>query len=384
MQINPGIETLAVHSGHPLDPGTNAVTPAIHLSTTFARQSDGSYQYPYDYIRCGNPGRESLEKCLCELEGGKGAAAVSSGSAATASVFLALEPGAHVVAPKDAYCGTGLLLSTVFSRWQLKFTFVDMTDLEQVQKAINIPNTQLVWIETPSNPLLKISDIEAIAEMAHKVGAKCACDNTWATPILQRPFELGADLVTHSFTKYLGGHGDAMGGIVVSKEDDEFFQRIRQIQIGVGIGNAPFDAWLTLRGIQTLSLRIKASSESASKIAQFLSQHPKVKRVYYPGLPEHPGASLAARQMSLAGGMVSFQVDNREEAFRVAGKFQVFTSATSLGITKSLVEIGALMESMNNLDTSGVETAIPDNLLRLSVGIEDVNTLLCDIEQALN
>ncbi len=384
MQIKPGIETLAVHAGHPLDPGTDAVTPAIHLSTTFARQSDGSYQHPYDYIRCTNPGRDNLEKCLCELEGGEAAAAVASGSAATASVFLALEPGAHVVAPRDAYCGTGLLLNTVFARWHLKSTFVDMTDLNQVEKAISIPNTQLVWLETPSNPLLKISDIAAIAQMAHQVGARCVCDNTWATPILQRPFELGADLVTHSSTKYLGGHGDAMGGVVVSKVKDEFFERIRQIQVGMGIGNAPFDAWLILRGIQTLPLRIKASSEAASDIAQFLSNHPKVKRVYYPGLAEHPGAELAARQMLYGGGMVSFQVGSREEAFQVAGKLQVFTSATSLGGVKSLVEIGALMESMHNLDTSSVETVIPDDLLRLSVGIEDVKTLIWDLEQALS
>jgi cystathionine gamma-synthase len=384
MQIKPGIETLAVHAGHPLDPGTDAVTPAIHLSTTFARQSDGSYRHPYDYIRCTNPGRDNLERCLCDLEGGRAAAAVASGSAATASIFLALEPGAHVVVPRDAYTGTGLLLNTLFARWQLKSTFVDMTDLDQVQKAISIPNTQLVWLETPSNPLLKISDIATISEMSHQVGAKCVCDNTWATPVLQRPLELGADLVTHSSTKYLGGHGDAMGGGIISRMENEFFERIRQIQVGMGIGNAPFDAWLILRGIQTLPLRIKAGSETASKIAQFLSNHPKVKQVYYPGLPEHPGAKLAAQQMSMSGGMVSFEVGSREEAFQVAGKFQVFTSATSLGITKSLVEIGALMESMNNLDTSNVETIIPDTLLRLSVGIEDVNTLLWDIEQALN
>ncbi len=189
--------------------------------------------------------------------------------------------------------------------------------------------------------------------------------------------------MTHSCTKYLGGHGDAMGGVVVSKVKDEFFERIRQIQVSMGIGNAPFDAWLILRGIQTLPLRIKASSEAASKIAHFLSNHPKVKRVYYPGLPEHPNAELAARQMLMSGGMVSFQVDSRESAFQVAGKLQVFTSATSLGGVKSLVEIGALMESMHNLDTSDVETVIPDNLLRLSVGIEDVKTLIWDLEQAL-
>ncbi len=369
------IETLAVHAGHAIDPSTGAVTPPIHLSTTFEREADGSFPRGYIYARTNNPNRMALEECLCALEGGAAAAAFASGSAATMSVFQALVPGDHVIAPADAYHGTARLLREVFAPWGLETTFVDVTDPARVQQAIR-PHTKLVWIETPSNPLLKVTDITGIAELAHGAGALCVCDNTWATPILQRPFELGADLSVHATTKYLGGHSDVTGGVVIAKVEDEFFQRVRRLQVQTGAVPSPFDCWLVLRGIRTLPYRMRAHSENAMKVAGFLSHHAGVEVVHYPGLKGHAGHDIAARQMGGFGGMASFQVKgDRDTAMGVAARVRVFTRATSLGGTESLIEHRASIE--------GPGTRTPDNLLRLSIGLEHADDLIEDLARAL-
>jgi cystathionine gamma-synthase len=369
------IETVAAHAAQKVDPASGAVTTPIHLSTTHERDPDGEFSRGFIYSRSGNPTRQALEECLSQLEGGAAAAAFSSGSAATTAVFQALASGDHVIAPNDCYHGTARVLRDVFSHWGLEATFADMADLEQVKEAVR-SNTRLIWVETPSNPLLKITDVGQIAEIAHDARALCACDNTWATPMLQRPLELGADLVIHSTTKYLGGHSDVLGGAAISKEDSDFCRRVRLIQSTCGAVPSPFDCWLVLRGIRTLHLRMPVHSQNAMKIATFLSDHPKVDAVYYPGLPDHPGYDIAERQMSNFGGMVSFQVKGgRAEAMQVCARVQVFIRATSLGGTESLIEHRASIE--------GPDTKTPDNLLRMSVGLENVDDLIEDLAQAL-
>jgi cystathionine gamma-synthase len=369
------IETIAVHAGTHVDPGTGAVTPAIHPSTTFEREPDGSYPRGFLYARNGNPNRNALEDCLTALEGGAAAAAFASASAATSAIFQALAPGDHVVAPMDAYHGTSRLLRETFSRWRLETTFVDMTDVAAVKAAIK-PSTKLVWAETPSNPLWKVTDIARVGEIAHGARARYVCDNTTATPVLQSPFRLGADLILHATTKYLGGHSDVMGGAVVAKVRDEFFDRIRENQAAAGAVPSPFDCWLVLRGIRTLPYRVRAHSENALKVASFLARHPRVEAVHYPGLPTHPAHDVARRQMSAFGGMVSIQVQgDRSRAMAVAAKLSVFTRATSFGGTESLVEHRASIE--------GPGTHTPENLLRLSVGLEHVDDLVEDLDRAL-
>lgn len=369
------IETIAAHAAQEVDPGTGAVTPALHLSSTYERDSDGDFSRGFVYSRWGNPTRQTLEECLARLEGGVAAAAFSSGMATTTSIFQALSAGDHVIAPNDCYHGTARVLQELFSHWDLEATFVDMTNLEQVKQAIR-PNTRLVWAETPSNPLLKITDIGQVAEIAHNAGALCVCDNTWSSPMLQRPLELGADLVVHSTTKYLGGHSDVLSGAAISKEDSDFFQRLRFIQQNCGAVPSPFDCWLVLRGIRTLHVRMPVHSQNASRIATFLSDHPRVEAVYYPGLPHHPGHDVAAQQMSDFGGMLSFQVEGgQDDAMQVAARVKVFIRATSLGGTESFIEHRASIE--------GPGTRTPDNLLRVSVGLENVDDLIEDLAQAL-
>ena len=369
------IETVAVHAGHQVDPATAAVTPPIHLSTTFERDPDGSFPRGHLYARNSNPTRSALERCLAQLEGGADAAAFGSGSAATAAVLQALGPGDHVVAPSDAYHGTLRLLRETFVPWGLQATFVDMTDLARVKDALR-PATKLVWVETPSNPLWKVVDIARLAELAHAGGAQCLCDNTVATPVLQRPFDLGADLVMHATTKYLGGHGDVMGGAVITRIDDALFQRIRKTQAGTGGVPSPFDCWLVLRGIRTLPYRVRAHAENAAAVATFLDRHGRVEAVHYPGLPSHPAHDLAARQMKAFGGMLSFQVrGDRDSAMAVAAKVRVFTRATSFGGAESLIEHRASIE--------GPGTSTPENLLRLSIGLEHAADLIEDFDQAL-
>jgi cystathionine gamma-synthase len=371
------LETLAVHAGHAVDLSTGAVTSPIHLSTTFERAPDGAFHPSgFFYARHGNPNRAALEACVAALEGGAAAAAFASGAAATLGIFQALSPGDHVIAPLDAYHGTIILLRDILGPWGLEATFVDMADPARVARALR-PRTRLVWVETPSNPLLRVSDIAAIAGIARSAGARCAVDNTWATPVLQRPFELGADLVLHSTTKYLGGHCDVLGGVAVSKSGDEFFQRIRNVQIQGGAVAAPFDCWLVVRGIRTLPYRMRGHCENARVVAAFLARHPRVEAVHYPGLPEHPGHPVAAKQMKDFGGMMSFQVrGGKDEALAVAGRLRVITRATSLGGPDTLIEHRASIEPPDK--------GTPQNLLRLSVGLEHPEDLIRDLTQALS
>ncbi len=369
------IETLAIHAGRQVDPATGAVALPIHLSTTYQREPDGSFPHGRVYSRYGNPNRDQLEACLAALEGGSGAIAFGSGSAATMSVFQALAPGDHVIAPDDAYTGTTTVLRTVFMGWGLEVSFVDMTDVEQVQQAVR-PQTKLIWVETPSNPLLKITDVAKIASIAHQAGAVCVCDNTWATPILLQPFAWGADLVVHSTTKYLGGHTDVIGGAVVARSDSDLFQRLRHLQGASGAVPSPFDCWLVMRGIQTLPYRMRAHSANARQLANFLSQHDAVETVHYPGLPSHPGHAIAAQQMRDFGGMLSVQIKGGSAAaFEVVARTKIFTRATSLGGVESLIEHRASVE--------GLGSKTPDNLLRVSVGLEHIDDLIADFAQAL-
>jgi cystathionine gamma-synthase len=369
------IETLAVHAGSSIDPRTRAVTPPIHLSTTFERAPDGEYPGGFIYTRSGNPTRLALEACLCELEGGAGAAAFSSGSAATAAVFQALEPGDHVIASEDAYYGTPVLLRDHFARWGVHTSFVDMSDPTEIAAAVTA-RTRLIWVETPSNPRLRVTDIAAAGEIARTAGARLAVDNTWATPVLQRPIALGADLVMHSTTKYLGGHSDVLGGVIVAREADEFFLRVRTIQTGAGAVPSPFDCWLVLRGIRSLPYRMRGHVEGARRLAEYLAGHPSIERVYFPGLASDPGHAVASRQMREAGGMLSIGVrGGRAEAFTLAARLKLVTRATSLGGPETLIEHRASVE--------GALSKAPENLLRISVGLEHPEDLIADFAQAL-
>jgi cystathionine gamma-synthase len=369
------IETKAVHAGRHTDPATGAVTPPIYLSTTFERQPDGSYPTGYEYARDGNPNRNALEECVSALEGGQAAAAFSSGSVATMTIFQALSPGDHILAPDDLYFGIRQLLRDVFTPWGLEIAFVDMTDVSQTQKAVR-RNTKLILAETPSNPQIKVTDIRRTSEIAHGAGAYFVCDNTMATPILQRPLDLGADFVVHATTKYLGGHDDVMGGMVVAKQESDLFRKIRKLQKIGGAIPSPFECWLTLRGIHTLPYRMRAHSESAMQVAKFLSDHPAIERVLYPGLTNDVGYNIASQQMSLFGGMISVQVNGgRDKAMNVAAKVKLFTRATSFGGPHSLIEHRASVEEPG--------TKTPDNLLRLAIGLENVDDLVDDLAQAL-
>jgi cystathionine gamma-synthase len=368
------IETVAVHAGHAVDPATGAVAAPIYLSTTFERDIEGRYPRGFMYTRNDNPNRQALERGVSILEGGAVAAAFASGTGATMSIFQALAPGDHVLAHVDAYYGTSRLIREIFLRWGLQADFIDMSDLAAVKNALR-PKTKLAWMETPSNPLLKIVNLTAVAQLAHGAGAICVCDNTWA-PVLQRPFDLGADLILHSTTKYFGGHCDVLGGIIISKTDDNFFQRIRSIQYEGGAVPSPFDCWLVLRGMRTLPWRMRAHSDNAMKVAEFLARHRKVARVHYPGLPSHPGHEIAAKQMSMFGGMLSFEVkDGSDAALSVAAKTKIFIRATSLGGVESLIEHRASIE--------GPGTTSPEGLLRLSIGLENADDLIEDLDQAL-
>src|SRR5437660_321246 len=368
------IETLAVHAGHAIDPATGAVSAPIHLSTTFERYMEGNYSRGFMYTRNNNPNRQALEEGVSALEGGAAAAAFGSGTAAAMALFQALAPGDHVLAHVDAYYGTTRLLRDLFLRWKLETDFIDMSDMAAVKKALR-PNTKLAWMETPSNPLLRIVDLAAVAQIIRDVGAISVCDNTWA-PIIQRPFNLGSDLILHSTTKYFGGHCDVLGGIIVGKIENEFFQRIRAIQYSGGAVPSPFDCWLVLRGMRTLPWRMRAHSENAMNVANFLAQHRKVNDVHYPGLSSHPGHEIATHQMSMFGGMLSFEVrDGRDAAMSVAAKTKIFTRATSLGGVESLIEHRASIE--------GAGTTSPEGLLRLSIGLENADDLIEDLDEAL-
>jgi cystathionine gamma-synthase len=369
------VETVAVHAGHEIDPATGAIATPIHLSTTFQRDVEGTYSRGFMYSRNDNPNRNALEHGASRLEDGAAAAAFGSGMATAMALFAALAPGDHVVAHVDAYYGTSRLLSDLLLGWKLQTDFVDMSDLAAVKKAMR-PKTRLLWMETPSNPLLKIVDVAAVAEIAGEAGVISVCDNTWA-PIIQRPLELGADFTFHSTTKYFGGHCDVMGGIVIAKRSDDFFERVRTIQYTAGAVPSPFDCWLVLRGMKTLPLRMRAHSENAAKVADFLTQHRNVERVYYPGLKNHPGHDVAKKQMLMFGGMLSFEAKGgRDAAMQVAAKTKILTRATSLGGVESLIEHRASIE--------GPGSRSPEGLLRCSIGLEHPDDLIEDLDQALS
>ena len=370
------IETIAVHAGHDVDPATAAVTPPIHLSTTFAREADGSYRAGFLYSRYANPNRTALEKCLAALEGGAAASAFASGSSATMTLIHAIGPGAHIVMGDDAYFGTIKLARDVFGPWGIELSLVDMSDLGAVQAAMK-PNTKLVWIETPSNPLLRVADIKAIVDIAHTGGAMCTVDNTWGTPVLQRPLDLGADVSMHSTTKYIGGHSDVLSGALIFREAGDLATRVNTIQMTAGAVPSPFECWLAMRGVRTLAVRVRTQSANAMALAEFLEKHPKVERVHYPGLASHSAHAIAKKQMALFGGMLSVQAGvHREESIAIASRLELFTQATSLGGTESLVEHRASVE--------GPGTKAPENLLRVSVGLENIDDLMEDFDRALN
>jgi cystathionine gamma-synthase len=368
-------ETIAVHAGHEVDPSTGAVMPPIHLSTTFERQADGAYPAGFVYARSDNPNRQALETCLAALEGGVAALAFASGMAATTAVFQALATGDHVIVPGDVYFGTGKVAQEVFGRWGLACTVVDMTDLDQVRAALR-PTTKLIWTETPSNPLLKITDIAAVSALAHAAGAICVVDNTWPSPICQQPLVHGADVVMHSTTKYLGGHSDLTGGALIFGKSDGFLQRVRTLQQWGGAIPSPFDCWLLRRSISTLPYRVRGHCANAAQVAAFLANHAAVEAVHYPGLPSHPGHAIAAGQMTSFGGMLSIQVKGGvAEALAVANGVKLFTQATSLGGVESLIEHRASVE--------GSLSRTPQNLLRISIGLENAEDLIADLAQAL-
>lgn len=341
-------DTLALHATHQSDPTTGSVVPPIHLSTVFARNEANELPVGYIYTRPNNPNREALEKALATLEGGSVGMSFGSGQAATMTLFQALRPGDHVLLSTDAYYGTPALLEQVFHPWGLTYTRVDMTNLDAVQASIH-ENTRVVWCETPSNPMLTITDLLMVSRIAHDAGAICVCDNTWATPVLQRPLELNCDVVMHSATKYLSGHSDVLGGALIFKHDNEFTQRVRLLQGLSGAVPSPFDCWLISRGIKTLGIRVRAQTATANVVAEFLNGHPSVEKVHYPGLPNHPDHVLIQQQMNEPGAMLSVQVKGgAKEALHFIGKLRLFIRATSLGGVESLIEHRASVEGPNS------------------------------------
>lgn len=373
------IETIAVHSGRQVDVATGAVSAPIHLATTFERDADGGFSRGFEYSRDDNPNRRSLETCLAALEGGEAAVAYSSGMAAISAAIEALRlhhPG-RLVLPQDIYFGVrSFLTDTAFGR-SLETVVVDMADHAAIEAACREGEPGIVWIETPSNPLVSIVDVAAVTAIAKAAGFATVADNTWATPILQRPFEQGVDVIVHSLTKYIGGHSDVMAGAAIVREAGPHLDELRAIQRHRGVLASAFDSWLALRGIATLPARMRAHSVTALAVARFLEGHPAVAKVHYPGLASHPGHKVAARQMRDFGGMISSEVrGGRGEAMAVAAALTIFTRATSLGGNHSLVEHRASVE--------GPATTAPESLLRLSIGLEHEADLVADLDQALS
>ena len=367
-------ETIAIHAGNHIDGTSKAVIQPITLSTTFERSADGTYANGYIYSRSANPNRTSLEYVLAQLEGGIDAACFSSGNAAGMAVFQSLKPGTHIIAPDDMYHGLRNQLKNLFAGI-LEFNFIDINDTAILQQYIK-PNTGLIWIETPSNPLLKITDIKIVVHLAKQHGIKVVCDNTFATPLCQQPLALGVDMVMHSSTKYFGGHSDLMGGVLITAEESDWWIKIRQIQGMGGAIPAPFDCYFLVRSIKTLPYRVRGHVHNAQLFAEYLESHPKVESVMYPGLPSHPQHQIAKEQMTGFGGVLSFCVKGGEtEAWRVVNSLKIFTQATSLGGVESLIEHRASVE--------GPDTKTPFNLLRVSVGLEHVDDLIEDMAVAL-
>jgi cystathionine gamma-synthase len=368
------IETLAVHAGRHPDPETGAVAPPIHLSTTYERDAENRLIGAYQYIREGNPTQTLLEEALAAVEGGEAALVFASGMAAGAAVMQVLGPGSRIVLPDDAYYGFRVAATDFLSRWGIRADLVDMQDLSTLAAAAR--GAQLVWLETPSNPLLKVVDLEAAIASAREAGAATIVDNTFATPALQRPIALGADLVLHAATKYIGGHTDVQAGALVFARRGELFAKVEHARHILGGVASPFNSWLALRGLRTLPCRMEKHSANALAVAEALAGHPGVAAVHYPGLASHPGHAVAARQMGAFGGMLSFRVrGGRDAAVAAVGRAQLFTRATSLGGVESLIEHRATSE--------GQASRAPQELIRLSVGLEHPDDLIADLDQAL-
>jgi cystathionine gamma-synthase len=376
----PGFNTRAIHAGQEPDPATGAVIVPLHLTTTYKQDGVGGLRGGYEYSRSANPTRTALQEALAALEQGTTGMAFASGLAAEDTLLRTVcAPGSHIVLGGDAYGGTYRLISRVLAQWGVEHTPADLNDPDALRAAIR-PTTRVVWAETPTNPLLNIADIALTAEVAHESGALLVVDNTFASPYLQQPLTLGADVVVHSTTKYLGGHSDVVGGALVTA-DAELGERLAYNQNAMGAVAGPFDAWLVLRGIKTLGVRMDRHQANAARIAEFLLGHADVARVLYPGLPDHPGHDIAARQMSGFGGMLSFRLTGGEEqALKVCERARLFTLAESLGGVESLIEHPG---RMTHASAAGSPLEVPADLVRLSVGIEDVEDLLADLDQAM-
>ncbi|WP_344267597.1 cystathionine gamma-synthase [Actinomadura napierensis] len=378
-EVHRGFETLAIHAGQEPDPATGAVVPPIYQVSTYKQDGIGGLRGGYEYSRSANPTRTALEVCLAEIEAGARGLAFASGLAAEdALIRTVCRPGDHVIIPNDAYGGTYRLFAKVAEPWGVTFDPVPLADVAAVRAAVR-PDTRLIWVETPTNPLLAIADIAALAAVAHDTGALLVVDNTFASPYLQRPLDLGADVVVHSTTKYMGGHSDVIGGALVAA-DAGLGERLAFHQNAMGAVAGPFDAWLTLRGIKTLGVRMDRHCANAEKVAGMLVRHGAVRQVLYPGLPDHPGHEIAAKQMRGFGGMVSFRMESEEAAVRVCERTKLFTLGESLGGVESLIEHPG---RMTHASAAGSPLEVPSDLVRLSVGIEDADDLLRDLELAL-
>jgi cystathionine gamma-synthase len=376
-----GFETRAIHAGYDPDPMTGAVIPPIYATSTYKQDGVGGMRGGYEYSRTANPTRTALEGNLAALEEGERGFAFASGLAAEDTLLRAVcRPGDHVVIPDDAYGGTYRLFAKVEEPWGLAHTPAQVADIDAVRAAVEPGRTRIVWVETPTNPLLNIADIEALAAVAHDAGALLVVDNTFASPYLQQPLTLGADVVVHSTTKYCGGHSDVVGGALVMK-DHELADAIATNQNSIGAVAGPFDAWLVLRGLKTLGVRMDRHCDNAERVVEYLAGHPAVSQVIYPGLEEHPGHEVASRQMKRYGGIVSFRVrDGEQKALDACGRAKVFTLGESLGGVESLIEHPG---RMTHASVAGTALEVPADLIRLSVGIETAEDLLADLEQAL-
>jgi cystathionine gamma-synthase len=371
-------ETKAIHAGQEPEPAYGAVNVPIYQTSTFAQSSVGEHK-GYEYGRTGNPTRTALEAAMAALEEGHGALCFASGMAAEATFFHLLKAGDHVILGDDVYGGTYRLVAQVLTGWGLEFDTVDLADLDALRKTIR-DETRVVWVETPTNPLLKIVDIAAVAEIAHETGAWCVVDNTFATPYLQQPVRLGADAVIHSTTKYIGGHSDVVGGVTVTTTP-EMHERLAFLQNAAGAVPGPVDCFLVLRGLKTLAVRMEAHCRNAARVAEFLSDHARVRKVYYPGLESHSDHDVAARQMKGFGGMVSFETDTEEEALEVCKRTKLFFLGESLGGVESLIEVP---RAMTHQSLEGSEAAVPADLVRLSCGVEAPEDLIADLRRALD
>lgn len=368
-------ETKAIHAGMEVANETKAIVPPISPSTVFEIDESGRHEEDFHYTRLANPNRLQLEYLLTELEEGEACAAFSSGVAAATAVFQALNPGDHILIPEDVYAGNRKLVKKLMTRWGLESEFIPMTDLNKIEESLK-PNTRLIWIETPSNPLMNITDISGVCELAHSKNILTCVDNTWPSPVNQLPLNLGADLVLHSTTKYLGGHSDILGGAIISKHKGRIFQRIREIQRLTGGVPSPHDCWLLCRSIRSLPYRMRGHNEHAEQLAKFLQIHSRVEKVFYPGLPDHEGHEIAEKQMSGYGGMISFLIDGgKKEAIEIVGRTKLIKRATSLGGVESTWE--------HRRSSEGEGSITPENLIRISVGLEHPDDLIEDLEQAL-